>query len=297
MRKLLVLFDTGLCGERLADVADRKVQMGKNNLGKPLPERRHSEKLKRDLRALALASTTALLAASGAHAGQIDITNVGVQSYETTDLSGTINGAAFNESAITTLILLTTTGGTVLPVFCVDLLHNINIGGYDPPLTYITGAVSTDSTGPQPGTGNTLPNPPVPGEIQALANLGAEDYLNGVTDPDVYTAIAAAIWYDEYNTDGDSVSITGDSVVGTATLGFPATGLIAVDLAYAAAYATNYSTGLYPGTTGEGFVGYGQGFVFVNVPEPSTWAMMLLGFAGLGFAGYRRTRAKVAIDV
>jgi hypothetical protein len=26
------------------------------------------------------------------------------------------------------------------------------------------------------------------------------------------------------------------------------------------------------------------------VPEPSTWAMMLLGFAGLGYAGYRRAR-------
>ena len=26
------------------------------------------------------------------------------------------------------------------------------------------------------------------------------------------------------------------------------------------------------------------------VPEPSTWAMMLLGFAGLGFAGYRQMR-------
>ena len=24
------------------------------------------------------------------------------------------------------------------------------------------------------------------------------------------------------------------------------------------------------------------------VPEPSTWAMMLLGFAGIGFAAYRR---------
>ena len=23
-------------------------------------------------------------------------------------------------------------------------------------------------------------------------------------------------------------------------------------------------------------------------PEPSTWAMMLIGFAGLGFAGFRR---------
>jgi hypothetical protein len=31
------------------------------------------------------------------------------------------------------------------------------------------------------------------------------------------------------------------------------------------------------------------------VPEPSTWAMMLLGFAGLGYAGWRRaTRARPA---
>jgi hypothetical protein len=26
------------------------------------------------------------------------------------------------------------------------------------------------------------------------------------------------------------------------------------------------------------------------VPEPSTWAMLLIGFTGLGYAGYRRTR-------
>ena len=26
------------------------------------------------------------------------------------------------------------------------------------------------------------------------------------------------------------------------------------------------------------------------VPEPSTWAMMLLGFAGLGYAGWRGSR-------
>jgi len=29
-----------------------------------------------------------------------------------------------------------------------------------------------------------------------------------------------------------------------------------------------------------------------GVPEPSTWAMMLVGFAGLGFAGFRKTRAR-----
>ena len=27
-----------------------------------------------------------------------------------------------------------------------------------------------------------------------------------------------------------------------------------------------------------------------SIPEPSTWAMMLLGFAGLGYAGYRRAK-------
>jgi hypothetical protein len=31
------------------------------------------------------------------------------------------------------------------------------------------------------------------------------------------------------------------------------------------------------------------------VPEPSTWAMMLVGFAGLGFAGYRSTRQRAAV--
>jgi phospholipase/lecithinase/hemolysin len=31
------------------------------------------------------------------------------------------------------------------------------------------------------------------------------------------------------------------------------------------------------------------------VPEPSTWAMMLLGFAGLGFASYRSVRKRTAV--
>jgi hypothetical protein len=33
-----------------------------------------------------------------------------------------------------------------------------------------------------------------------------------------------------------------------------------------------------------------SGDVVASVPEPSTWAMMLLGFASLGFAGYRKAR-------
>ena len=37
-----------------------------------------------------------------------------------------------------------------------------------------------------------------------------------------------------------------------------------------------------------------DGLMFA-APEPSTWAMMVLGFAGLGFAGYRKARKTVAI--
>jgi hypothetical protein len=45
------------------------------------------------------------------------------------------------------------------------------------------------------------------------------------------------------------------------------------------------------------FSSNGNSFEFDNVavggvPEPSTWAMLLLGFAGLGFAGYRRTKRR-----
>jgi hypothetical protein len=49
----------------------------------------------------------------------------------------------------------------------------------------------------------------------------------------------------------------------------------------------------YPGTIGQGFTGYGQGFT-QGVPEPSTWAMMLIGFAGLGFAGWRTMKTNAA---
>ena len=35
--------------------------------------------------------------------------------------------------------------------------------------------------------------------------------------------------------------------------------------------------------------------VVAGTPEPSTWAMMVLGFVGLGFAGYRKGRKAAAI--
>jgi hypothetical protein len=36
---------------------------------------------------------------------------------------------------------------------------------------------------------------------------------------------------------------------------------------------------------------------YVAAPEPSTWAMMFLGFAGLGYAGYRASRRAVVTRI
>ncbi len=41
------------------------------------------------------------------------------------------------------------------------------------------------------------------------------------------------------------------------------------------------------GSRGTGEAGGNEGTI-VGTPEPSTWAMMLIGFAGLGFASYRK---------
>ena len=38
----------------------------------------------------------------------------------------------------------------------------------------------------------------------------------------------------------------------------------------------------------------GVAFATTGVPEPSTWGLMLIGFAGLGFAAWRRARTAAA---
>jgi PEP-CTERM motif len=52
------------------------------------------------------------------------------------------------------------------------------------------------------------------------------------------------------------------------------------------------SVAMAPGqtATGNGFIGEGRQMA-TSVPEPSTWAMLLAGFAGLGFAGWRARRS------
>jgi hypothetical protein len=47
--------------------------------------------------------------------------------------------------------------------------------------------------------------------------------------------------------------------------------------------------------TSETTLDYVSAGVAASTPEPSTWAMMILGFTGLGFAGYRASRKAAAV--
>lgn len=54
-----------------------------------------------------------------------------------------------------------------------------------------------------------------------------------------------------------------------------------------------YGVVVFSATTGPDYTSAGG--LTLNVPEPSTWAMMMLGFASLGFAGYRASHKAAAI--
>ena len=92
----------------------------------------------------------------------------------------------------------------------------------------------------------------------------------------------------------------GQAAVGNAT-SVPVVGLTADNDINFALGDSDYSSGtfhLHPGVnaiTGQfiGSLGFGDvDFIAESsVPEPSTWAMMLLGFAGLGFVGYRKAKS------
>jgi hypothetical protein len=88
------------------------------------------------------------------------------------------------------------------------------------------------------------------------------------------------------NSDGSSAATGGPSIFVSAGLLFTASG-------------RQFSAQLQEGSTT--FVESGFTFGFTNVtpppavPEPSTWAMMLIGFAGLGYAGHRASRKSAAV--
>jgi hypothetical protein len=114
---------------------------------------------------------------------------------------------------------------------------------------------------------------PFSGEDVWQAFLHVFNQVTGLPAPDLNVIIAVLEHRDSFQTKGefDYVYNTLNQPVGTFAVGTIA------DLGQRIALNVGTNTLSFD-------------FSLFAVPEPSTWAMMLLGFAGLGLVGYRRTR-------
>jgi hypothetical protein len=210
---------------------------------------------------------TALFAASFVVAGAAFAGSASASSLIITDVE-TGNGDLGNVSVAgygtpwTTPILMTTSDGKTLVVFCDDLNHTVNVGGGQS-LPYHTGLVTVD------GLGDMLTES-VSNEMGQLANIGKYDFGHG--DEDGAIAAQAAIWGLEYNT---AVSSTDATIQAD----------ILQDLKVQD-NGTGYATGLIS-DSGQ------QSQITGGVPEPAVWAMMLMGFGAIGGA-MRSARRRAA---
>jgi hypothetical protein len=240
-----------------------------------------------------------LAAGSVANATTVTVNSAGI--YDGTQIS--VNNK--NEYATALALTYQGSGNTLFWVFCVDLTHNIfvNIGGQDSshppyPITFTTGTVTTNSSA---GNGSGLPLSPMPQvsqEIQYLAakGVGIANAAGSPTGLGWTTTvkadlqeIQAAIWAVEYNF---TIGSSGASKINAYAENAAAQGY--VDEAFHYVTVTNPLAPLAgaifaaDGTQGQATGTPGGNPTTPSVPESSTWAMIILGFAGVGFMAYRR---------
>jgi hypothetical protein len=164
----------------------------------------------------------------------------------------------------------------------------------DPAFVFVSNITLMDLTNP---SGNILLN----GDF-ATGDLGAWTYANvyGATFGGVVTSSCEGYfshcWYDGAVQAYDAISQTVATNVGDVyELSFDAT-----DNSGLGNWSALSTNGNVTGTGGNGadILAYAQEGLPPpgSTPEASTWAMMILGFAGLGFVGYRRAKSAVAIS-
>ena len=243
----------------------------------------------RPLAAVAVAATlaAALWGASPAQATTYNVTSSGAYNLGTVQMTGNIAGYGFfdaKEYAGPIVLQGTTGSGKPFSIitYCFDLLHPISAGfGYQAPVnyTYTSSALANDQSGGG-GTGNALSLSQIE-RISGLARLGATLFTNNSSDlAGQMPAIQAAIWSIENNITASNFSV-----------------------ASAQGYYDDYMTRTFPGLRVPGLVsrdssglviGANQGLLNASVPEPASWALLVIGFGLVGVTTRRRKTATVS---
>ncbi len=141
--------------------------------------------------------------------------------------------------------------------------------------------------------------------IQSNPNQGsAGTYANGYTDPGLNIAGSFSVTFSNL-TAGDYYKLTFDAsgrpgynglpfTVGdsshTYSVGKPVDSWTAETFSFKANGASDTFTFAVSNVGSDHSVGIDNIALSSGVPEPATWVMMLAGFAGLGFAGYRQKK-------
>jgi hypothetical protein len=242
--------------------------------------------------AIGFAAVATFSSVTGASATTFNVTQAGVFNNGTVNLAGNIAGyGAFNKNEITGPIVLKGTDSDGKPfefvTFCFDLLHNINVGiggfagvNYSYTTVMPTNDLTNNPGGDSMGMGNPLTAVQIE-KMSGLARLGAYIYGSGVSDKTArLAAISSAIWSTEY--------------------GLTASGFVPAN---ALGYYNNYLSRSFTGAKGPVLISVnGQGQLVGNlqglgngtVPEPGTWAMMVIGFGLVGVGARRRAPKAIA---
>jgi hypothetical protein len=204
---------------------------------------------------------------TGAQAASIPLFNTGVDASGTPLADGTIGDPHY--------VLVSVPGGTT------DLRVRTSAGGYPIP-PYIGDDSSSAWIGPN-------------NDSEVNGPVGSYDYRTtfSLAGLNPATALITGGWSSDNN--GLQILINGVDT------GNPGTSFSQFSIGFA---SFSISSGFDPGVNTIDFIvnnGGGPTALRVemsgtasNVPELSTWGMMLVGFAGLGFAGYRRTSKRLS---
>jgi PEP-CTERM motif-containing protein len=221
--------------------------------------------------ALAAAASMAVVsAASHAAASTVLISAAHLATTDyTVTLAGMVDGAAFAPLDVyesPEVLTAAFDGGTpqTLLAFCVDIFHRFDDGAV--PLTYETAAVDADSDSVESHGGQALSNV-LSGELGYLAALGTT-----TADPARLAAIQGAIWETEYA----GLTVSGGSSYLAYYEG------LASSWGLSRSAGAGFAQGIFPLDAVTGGFGTTQGFMAVGVPEPASWALLIMGF---GLAG------------
>jgi PEP-CTERM motif len=118
---------------------------------------------------------------------------------------------------------------------------------------------------------------------------GATNYLSGTFSDAIFGSGGGLVLTASNESSGQSVTFSSDVIAPSLIAAFDRSASLSFT-------DVSPSATIVLGTL-RSFTSDVSGDFSSTVPEPSTWAMMLLGFAGLGYAGFRKARNRSAISI